>query len=125
MTHTTHIKAGYLCRNGGPISDRATIKERFIRHGDSLTIRAYIEDPVYLTGPMLLAGLATGFLRQSSADTLPCMPEVDIRGARQRAVSHFLPGKNPFAREISDTYHIPEEAVMVAPKQCIPNTVTS
>src|SRR6188472_3180942 len=33
---TTHLKAGWIRRNGIPRSDRATLTEHFIRHGDNL-----------------------------------------------------------------------------------------
>ena len=35
---TTHLKAGYLRRNGIIHSDMATMTEHFIRHGEHLTI---------------------------------------------------------------------------------------
>ena len=50
---TTHLKAGWIRRNGVLLSDRATMNERFIRHGDLLTHVYIIEDPVYLTEPLI------------------------------------------------------------------------
>ena len=45
---TTHLKQGWLRRNGVPESDQTTMVERFIRHDKYLTHVAIISDPVYL-----------------------------------------------------------------------------
>ena len=47
----THLKEGYLRRNGLPRSDKATLTEHWIRNGDFLTVLEIIRDPVYLTEP--------------------------------------------------------------------------
>jgi hypothetical protein len=48
---TTHLKEGWLRRNGLARSDKAVLIEYFIRHGDFFTIVTDVEDPVYLTEP--------------------------------------------------------------------------
>ena len=53
VVRTTHLKAGWIRRNGLPLSDRATMTERFIRHGDLLTHVMMLEDPVYLSEPLV------------------------------------------------------------------------
>ena len=50
---TTHLKANYIRRNGVPRSDKATLTEHWTRHGDWLTIVSVIEDPVFLTEPLV------------------------------------------------------------------------
>jgi hypothetical protein len=45
---TTHMKLGFIRRNGVPSSPRATMTEYFTRHGDYLTVITIIEDPDYL-----------------------------------------------------------------------------
>ena len=50
---TTHIKMGWIMRNGVPTSDRATMTERFIRHGDHLLDAIIVNDPVYLSEPFI------------------------------------------------------------------------
>src|SRR5215472_13832800 len=42
--YTTHIKQGWIRRNGLPQSDRATMMEHFIRHGDLLTHVSIVND---------------------------------------------------------------------------------
>ncbi|HYR90525.1 MAG TPA: hypothetical protein VE422_41040 [Terriglobia bacterium] len=50
---TTHIKAGYLRRNGIPFSDEATMTEFFDLHEKYLTLTSIAEDPIYLTEPLV------------------------------------------------------------------------
>lgn len=50
---TTHMKAGYLRRNGSPASDGSKMTEYFIRHGDRLVHASFIEDPAYLEEPLI------------------------------------------------------------------------
>ena len=51
--YTTHIKQGWVRRNGLPESDEATLIEHFIRHGGVLTHVSIVTDPVYLTEPLI------------------------------------------------------------------------
>ena len=53
VVKTTHLKAGWMRRNGLPLSDRATMTDRFHRYGDVLTHVMIVEDPVYLTEPLV------------------------------------------------------------------------
>lgn len=50
---TTHMKAGWLQRNGVTASAYSTMTEFFIRHSDDLTLVSIIEDPVYLEEPFI------------------------------------------------------------------------
>src|ERR1700690_2213837 len=50
---TTHIKQGWVRRNGLPESDQATLVEHFIRHGEHMTQVSIVTDPVDLTGPLV------------------------------------------------------------------------
>ena len=50
---TTHLKEGWLRRNGLPRSDRATLVEYWIRNDDYLTLVTVVKDPVYLTEPLV------------------------------------------------------------------------
>ena len=50
---TTHLKEGWVRRNGLPRSERATLIEYFIRHGDFFTLVTDVEDPIYLTEPFI------------------------------------------------------------------------
>ena len=50
---TTHMKEGWIRRNGVARSDMATVVERFTRHGDGLMWTLIIYDPVYLSEPFI------------------------------------------------------------------------
>lgn len=50
---TTHMKTGYLRRNGAPASDDSKMTEYFMRHGDNLIHVSFIEDPAYLEEPLI------------------------------------------------------------------------
>src|SRR5687768_9437996 len=50
---TTHLKAGYAARNGVRHTDRATMVEYFVRHGNYLTIVVILDDPSSLEEPFI------------------------------------------------------------------------
>lgn len=106
----THIKEGYLRRNGAPLSDQTTITFHFIRHGDMLTIISETVDPVYMTEPYVLSRnymLGTQAIR--TVDT-PCEPGYE--GQDPGHVPHWLPGKNTSIDEVSKMYNLPQEVVL-------------
>jgi hypothetical protein len=53
VVKTTHLKMGYLDRNGMASSELATMTEHFVRHGDHLTVVTFIHDPVFLSEPFI------------------------------------------------------------------------
>jgi hypothetical protein len=108
---TTHMKAGFLRKNGPPSSDQATMTSRFFRHGDILTVLVVIEDPIYLAEPHIV----TKSFQLSATPLLsvgpPCVS--GFEGKRPgESVPHFLPEKNPFVDELTKLYHLPREAVL-------------
>ena len=106
---TTHLKAGWIRRNGVPRSDRATLTEHWIRHGDLLTLVSIVNDPVYLTDPFIRT---TNFVLdpQSKIGPFPCESVVEINHPAGY-VPHHLPGTNPFLGEFAAKYGLPPEAV--------------
>jgi hypothetical protein len=114
VTRTTHMKEGYVRRNGSPSSDRATMTQHFVRHGDYLTIMTRIEDPVYLSEPYVVSRIWQ-LNPQMTLATTPSACEPISEVARFDApgiVPHFLPGKNPFVNEVAGYYKIPVETVL-------------
>jgi glyoxylase-like metal-dependent hydrolase (beta-lactamase superfamily II) len=96
---TTHLKQGWLRRNGVPESDQATTVERFARHGRILTHTVIITDPVYLAEPMIRT---TDFVLNEQDGTnwlWPCEYVEEISGRPKGEVPHHLPGTNPFLEE--------------------------
>jgi hypothetical protein len=105
---TTHLKLGWIRRNGLPRADNAVLTEYFYRHEDVLTLMSVIEDPVYLTEPFVRTTDWQFDPRQQIAP-YPCDAVVEIdRPAGM--VPHHLPGANPFLPEFASKFGIPFEA---------------
>ena len=111
---TTHIKQGWIRRNGLPESDRATLVEHFIRHGGHLTHISVVTDPVYLTEPLVKSQNFVLTERQlpDNAWVWPCQIVDEVVGRPAGAVPHYLPGQNPFVSEFATRSGIPIEAAM-------------
>jgi glyoxylase-like metal-dependent hydrolase (beta-lactamase superfamily II) len=105
---TTHLKEGYIRRNGVPRSDRATLVEHWIRHGDFLTLVSIINDPVYLSEPFVRTTNWVLSLQQS-IDPYPCEVAEEIERP-EGAVPHHLPGTNAFLTEFPKRFNLPELA---------------
>ena len=105
---TTHLKAGWIRRNGVPRSDRATMTEHFIRDGNVLTWVTIVYDPEYLTAPMIRSrDFTLNPYGQMGAYPCESVEEVD---RPEGVVPHYLPGKNPFLTEFATKYGLPQEA---------------
>jgi hypothetical protein len=109
---TTHIKQGWIRRNGLPQSDQATLVEHFIRHGNIMTHMIVLTDPVYLTEPLVKTQDFQENLQEGQNWLYPCEPVVEIAGRPRGEVPNYLPGQNPFMREFADKYGIPPEAAL-------------
>jgi len=106
---TTHLKAGWIRRNGVPRSDRATVTEHIIRHGDHLTWMVVVNDPIYLTEPFVRTTDFNLNLQQNIAP-YPCEAVVEI-DRPIGAVPHHLPGTNSFLTEFADKHKLPAQVV--------------
>ncbi|PYS51263.1 MAG: hypothetical protein DMG13_18985 [Acidobacteria bacterium] len=104
----THLKEGYIRRNGVPRSDMATLTEHWIRHGNWLTVVEIVNDPVYLTEPFIRTTDYELDLHQQ-IPPYPCgvVEEVDRPAG---VVPHFLPGTNSSLTEFASHHGLPEEA---------------
>ena len=87
---TTHLKAGWLQRNGVAHSDQATMTERFIRHGNVLTVVSIVDDPIYLEEPLIRTTnwvLNPGMeIRRTQFDVVD-----EVAGRQKGEVPHYLP----------------------------------
>ena len=110
--YTTHIKQGWLRRNGLPESDEATLTEHFIRNGDYLTHVNIVNDPVYLTEPFVRTQVFRLALQEGLNWLYPCESVEEIANRPPDTVPNYLPGENPFLREFAAKYHIPLEATL-------------
>jgi hypothetical protein len=107
---TTHLKAGWVRRNGVPTSDEATITEHFVRHGNYLTIIRTVSDPVYLEEPLI--GSASWELDPEQQIVEPPLSEIvdEVAGRPDAFVPHHLPGANDSLKEFADHFGIPFDA---------------
>lgn len=118
VVETTHLKAGWIRRNGVALSDRARMTERFFRHGDLLTHTYIIEDPVYLTEPFIRTNgfrLTPGIAIQP----YPCQPAVEVERP-PGDVPHHLPGENPYLTEFAARYNLPVDATRGGAETALP-----
>ena len=113
VVETTHLKQGWVRRNGVPMSDMAKMTEYFVRNGDLLTHIFVLVDPVFLTEPLIKS---QEFAR--SANDLPagnwlwvCEPVDEIATRDPGHVPAYLPGEHPFKNEFARRHHLPEIAV--------------
>jgi hypothetical protein len=118
VVQTSHLKAGWIRRNGLAISDQATMTERFIRHGDYLTHIYIIEDPSYLTEPLIKTN---GFqlTNQVTMAPYPCESVVEVPRPKGE-VPHHLPGANPYIEEYARKHHLPVEATRGGAETALP-----
>jgi hypothetical protein len=105
---TTHLKKGWIRRNGVPRSDLAELTEYFWRHGEYLTWTVIINDPVYLTEPMVRSTDFRWAPAQHVAN-YPCQIVTEL-DHDQGWVPHWLPGTNPYTDLYSKTHDVIQEA---------------
>jgi glyoxylase-like metal-dependent hydrolase (beta-lactamase superfamily II) len=98
---TTHLKAGWLQRNGVAHSDQATMTERFIRHGNVLTVVSIVDDPIYLEEPFIRTTnwvLNPGMeIRRTQFDVVD-----EVAGRPKGEVPHYLPGSDGALQKLKE-----------------------
>jgi hypothetical protein len=107
-TTVTHLKEGYVRRNGVARSDMATLTEHWIRHGDWLTVVTVVTDPVYLTEPFVRSTDYELDLHQH-VPPYPCDAVEEVERPKG-TVPHILPGMNDGINEFPTRHHLPPEA---------------
>ena len=118
VVKTTHLKAGWIRRNGLALSDRAHMTERFIRHGNVLTHVYIIEDPFYLTEPLIKTNgfqLTTDLTMQP----YPCESVVEVP-REEGEVPHILPGQNSYWDDYARKHNLPVEATRGGAETALP-----
>jgi hypothetical protein len=107
---TTHLKEGWIRRNGIPSSDRRTLTEYWIRQNDHITLVSIVDDPAYLAEPMIRT---VNWILNNGYNMLgtKCIPRVEVAQRLAGNVAHRLPGENPYLREFAEAHRLPLEAV--------------
>jgi hypothetical protein len=107
VVKTTHMKAGYIARNGVRHTDRATMVEYFARHGDYLTVTMIVDDPSMLDEPFV----QSWSMALNADQRFPPPSETSVfeetSDQRKGYVPHYLPGQNPYLAEFAEQSGIP------------------
>jgi len=104
------LKAGWMRRNGLPLSDRATMTDRFHRYGDVMTHVSIVEDPVYLTEPYIRSQEFVMMERGNTNWLYNCEYVMEVP-MDKNDVPMYLPGQNPFIEDFAKKFGLPFEAV--------------
>jgi hypothetical protein len=118
VVETDHLKAGWVRRNGLPLSDRARMTERFIRHGDILTHVYIIEDPYYLSEPLVKTNQFQ-LTTQLTMAPYPCESVVEVP-RDEGDIPHNLPGRNPYWDDYARKNGLPVEATRGGAETALP-----
>ncbi|MDG2090566.1 MAG: hypothetical protein P8J61_05575 [Gammaproteobacteria bacterium] len=125
ITKTTHIKWGWIRRNGVPSSDQATVHTYYQRNNDVLTITWFVDDPIYLSDTFIRSadfvvaprGITTASFGVEAADSTTdffteCLNRPEIARPVKHYVPHYLPGENPFVGDLAEELGVPVEATL-------------
>jgi hypothetical protein len=118
VVETDHLKAGWIRRNGLALTDKAHMTERFIRHGNLLTHVYIIEDPYYLTEPLVKTN---GFqlTNDLTMAPYPCQSVIEVQ-REDGDVPHNLPGKNPYINDYAKKHNLPVEGTRGGAETALP-----
>jgi hypothetical protein len=106
---TTHIKTGWIRRNGLVESDHATLTQHYIRHGNLLTHVSIVTDPAYLSEPLIKTQEFQLNPYYNGNWLYPCESVEEVVGRPEGAVPNFLPGENPFLKEYMTSHPMVSE----------------
>jgi hypothetical protein len=133
VTSTTHIKWGWIRRNGVPASDQATVTTYYTRNDNVLTITWIVSDPLYLTEPYIKSadfiaaprGVTTSTFGVEPPDRggnlfAQCFPREEIARPEFHYVPHYLPGENPFVGDLAKRLGIPVDATLGGADTALP-----
>lgn len=135
-TRTTHLKWGWIRRNGVIVSDQTSVVTRYARHDDVLTITVIVSDPIYLSEPYVktidfipLGRLGTARFGADPNDGrggvfTQCYPNEEVARSN-RDIPHYLPWENPFLKEDEERFKLPPGAVLGGAQTALPEFITS
>ena len=118
VVKTTHLKEGWLRRNGLARSEKATLTEYWIRHGDLLSVASVIDDPVYLTEPLFRTH---SWVLDAGVHITPYTCVAKVESDRPPGyVAHYLPGNNPFLEDYAKQRNLPPIIARGGAEQMLP-----
>jgi hypothetical protein len=133
VTTTTHLKWGWVRRNGVPASDQSMVVTYYTRNENVLTITWMVYDSLYLTEPYVKSvdfiaaprGVTAAAFGVEPADRgnnlfAQCFPREEIARPDQHYVPHYLPGENPFVDETAKRLGLPTDATLGGAETALP-----
>jgi cyclase len=120
VVRTTHLKQGWLRRNGLPNSDQATMVDFFVRNGARLTNMTVTTDPVFLSEPIVRSNDYGQQPTDHQAWLYACDDGEQILDRASDYVPHYLFGKQPYVREFSTRYNVPFAASVIGASSMYP-----
>src|SRR5262245_55275043 len=123
---TTHLKEGWIQRNGITVSDQATMSEHYIKHDNYLTAVFIVNDPEHLEEPFIrtTAAVLDPTVHLGPTDCTPFNINTMLVGHPRGYVPHLLPGDNDQLAHFAETHGIPPEAARGGAKTTYPEYVT-
>ena len=121
---TTHIKMGWIQRNGVPVSDQSVMTEYFIRHEGYVTVVGIVDDPVFLAEPFIRTTdfvLETGLRIAGEYQCGPDQSADEATGWPHGFVPHNLPGTNEQIAEFMTKHNVPAVAQRGGPETMYPD----
>ena len=120
VVQTTHLKQGWLRRNGTPSSDQTTMMDYFLRYADHLTNVTVVNDPVFMSEPMVRSNDYARVPVDHQAWLYACDDGEQILDRPADYVPHYLFGKQPYAREFAQKYNLPQAASLMGAASMYP-----
>lgn len=118
---TTHLREGFIRRNGIARSEQATVTEHFIRHGNYMNWAVFTEDPAYLEEPYF-RNRDYVYNETGRLGAYPCESVIEVVLPRGY-FPHYLPGQNPYLLDFAREHRIPLEAAMGGAETLYPEYV--
>ena len=133
VTRTTHIKWGWIRRNGVATSDQAEVVTYYTRNENVLTVTWIVYDPLYLSEPFIRSsdfiaaprGVTAAAFGVEPADRgnnifAQCLAREEIARPDLHYVPHYLEGTNPFVGEHAKKLGVPVEATLGGAETALP-----
>ena len=118
VVQTSHLKEGWIRRNGLARSEKAKLTEFWMRRDDVLTVVSIVEDPVYLTEPFIRTW---NWALDAGVHISPYTCVAKVESDREQGyVAHYLPGTNPFLGEYAKKRNMPEIVMKGGAEQMYP-----
>jgi hypothetical protein len=125
IVETTHIKKGWVRRNGLPMSDQAKMTEYIVLNGDLMTHTFVLVDPIYLAEPLVKSQDFARSPRELPAQTWLWVCDAVVEIPRPAGeVPAYLPGEHPFRDEFAKRHNLPEIATNGGPETMYPEFQT-